>query len=401
MNNKFKDFILKTDFGDILKYNIMQMIELSGFNIDFIYINNKILIEYLNILSDYKSIIIGFDIEFYQFVIKKNQINSTKYYYFNKENHFLDDFDVIKSIREMGGFIFIKYKNDWYYVGNFHFYINSPILNEKYFLPNYSMYASVTKDTLDNMIEIENDIFFHTKKYKINNNLYNLKQIIDDNIQDHDIIYSIVNYITNDNDYKIFYNKSNMNNNEIYLLNKENYKNNNLDSIIKSLNKFYKDLQNLIFYLYPENLSLNSFRLKKIHKLKQLYNNDINVINNSINNYDLICLNNIINYSKLIGKELKDIQAIINNSYIAKIKIPNNYFLFDISMYNSISRINYGSAKLNVTFENIIDKINIDTFNLSDDVNLLNIIDIKKIHNPVTDSLMTFIISIYILSILK
>jgi hypothetical protein len=380
-----------SEINDIAKYNIMKFTNLPGFILNITEITNENIIKYLNLIVDWSNIIISYDIEFYHFVINKN---NTNYYNYFKDEHINKDFKCIKTVREIGGFLFIKtYENNvikWFYIGKFYNYYKQPPINNDYLLAPYSIYSTVEEKSLENMIKLENSIFFNTREYIPN---YSLQIIIDNNITEPSIVIELIKKITTDLDYLMFYNEIPENHN--FLLDEKNYDDKNI--IIKYLKKMNSELRNLKFYMYPHNLNKKSFRKKLIYELKNVYFNDELIKNNSIDINELINFNTIMNYSKIIGKELTDVQAIINTSFLTNTNIPDNFQYFDISFFNQISRTQYGSATLEITYKNIIKLLDNDDIKFTQKISLFDIIDINKSHNPQTDALMTFIIAIYII----
>lgn len=96
--------IVTSDLPDVIKHNLILFVKLQGFKEDIIYVKNKRLNNYFDIIADYQQLLMPFDIEFYQYLIKKDLEND--YHIYNKSK--LLDYYSINSIRELGGLLFIR-----------------------------------------------------------------------------------------------------------------------------------------------------------------------------------------------------------------------------------------------------------------------------------------------------
>ena len=364
-----------------IKKKLETFIYHKGFVQNLIEITNKDFNNALNLITD-KNIILSYDIEFYHSLIDDKDKN---YQYFHLNN--INDLKYILTIRELGGLMFIK-NNNWFFIGYF-LNIFKPLNNLNY-IPILSEFSSCTDKTIKKMKEIEEFILFNKKKYY---NDLSIELIIEKKIINHKIIIKFIENLQKDKDYINLYNyvnKIDFN----YLLDENNYYNHNI--IIQKLKHLLNHLKELNFLLYPSLLSQQSKLHPFIKKLSKIYFNDDIIKTSLINN--ISTFNEIINVSCCIGKDTKDIQAIYNLSYQLKNKIPVSITSFDISIYNQISRLNFHSAKLETTYNNIYEKINKnDSFMLNNKISLFDIINLDKPHNPINDSFMAFVIGLYMI----
>jgi len=375
------DILHNFDIDDLIKYYIIKLKNLNGFNLNLNLIENTKLISYLDIISDYNKIILVYDIEFFNILytdenkylhVKKLSFNDNEYYY--------------NTIRELGGLIFIKSNNNlWYYIGDFLFTFDFPV-DKKYICLISNDYSDVTDITRNNMINLENQILLY-KKYNLDYFINNINQ---DNIHD---IYKLVKSINNDIIYK------NLTNDKIIFFDDNN---NNIDKIKNYLKKLYKELVELKHQYYPDLINDTTIN-KIIYDINNLYINDKNIQNRMINYDDLDIFINIFNKSKKIGKELIDISAIINTSFLKNIHKPIIDKYFDIAFYNPFSRLLCNGAKLETTYNCVLNKLDSDifSFNSSSKFNLSNIVDLTRAHNPTVDAYMTLIVCFYIIKKLK
>jgi len=397
--NDFNNILNDIDIDDILKYNLINFISINGFKIDIININNNILNDYLNLIADYKNIILSYDIEFYNQLI--NHDDKTYYYYHKQKIQYLINYSIIKTIREIGGILFIrsKYNNNWYFIGSFNIKLNLYFNDLNNLQPIYTNYADVSLETKNKMILIEKQIFLYNKyKTELDNNDIDLEFIINnkDKILEYkNIIIKLINNIINDDDFKYFLKKPKYIN---ILTNINNYYSDNINNIILNLEKLFKDLNNIKFYFFG-NLTSN-YTKELVLNLNKLYLDDNKTNNNFIEPLNLDSFIYIFNKSKNIGKEYTDIEAIFNTCYIYKLNLPDTYKYFDISFFNQISRLYCGSAKLENSYLCILDLLNFNDIKLNDNKTINNLIDMKKAHNPEVDAIMTLIISIYIIKTL-
>lgn len=365
-----------------IKKNLETFIYHKGFTQHLIEITNEDLNNALNLITD-KNIILSYDIEFYHNLIDYKDKN---YKYFHLNN--INNLTYILTVRELGGLMFIK-NNNWFFIGYF-LNVFKPVINSDDMIPILSTFSSCTDKTINKMKEIEECILFNKKKYY--NNL-SIELLIEKKIIDFKIIVQFIENLQKDQDYiklHSYVNKIELN----YLLDEKNYYNHNI--IIQKLKQLGNHLKELNFLLYPSLLSSKSILHPLIKKLKKIYFDDEIIkksLINSINSF-----NEIINISCCIGKDTKDIQAIYNISYQLKNKIPVSITSFDISIFNQISRLNFHSAKLETTYNNIYNKIKNDNIiMLNSKTNIFNIINLDKPHNPINDAFMTFVIGLYMI----
>ena len=391
--NDINELLNKLDIEDIIKYYVIKLINLKGFNKNILMISNRKLNNYLDYIADTNNIILCYDIEFYNQLYNINK--QYEHYHMNKLLYIENKYS-IKTIRELGGLIFIKskYNNNninWYYIGDFIFKFNLPsdIINLQ---PIYTDYSDVSDETREKMNKIEEKILLY-KKYDIEYYIINQDKII----ENYDKIYENVKKLSEDDDFKIF---NTINDIMIYLLEKNNYKDSNIEKIRSNINKLYKHLYNIRFYYYSLIFKEKPDIINLIKKINNLYINYKYIKNNLIDYNNLKIFINIFNKSKNIGKEYNDIDAIINTCYLNKIKIPSSYKYFDISFFNKISKFGCNSAKLELTYNCIINKFDKYDLYINNDISLYNIINLDKAHNPKVDALMTLVISIYIIKIL-
>ena len=272
-------------------------------NYAFVKLTDIKIIMALNNISDYRKILICFDIEFQT----TNQKLESDYIfeYVSIDNN---EFKAYSFIREFGLIIFVREESIWYYVGNT--LLNFPELkNKKNTRYISSLYSTVTNKTLNKM--------------NINDNL----------VQDLDIFKLYPNINTNIS--------------ETILLQNNNY--------------------------WNDPFVLN--RTLTTDEAKHFLNTFLSV-----------------NGTYLVKGQM-DIKVIKNHFRLLFNKHPKNIFnkVYDIEIYNNLSKTYFGSAKLKETFDNII-KLPIYNNSLYFDF-LLN--DLRP-HNPVSDSIYTFIIAVII-----
>ena len=264
-----------------------------------------------------------------------------------------------KHLLEMGGILFEKRNNEWYYYGNFHF--NCPPITDITKLNIIqSDYINVTKETEKEILKIERNYLFYKKleKYKNNENKF----------------IKYFNSIKNSS-----------------ILKKRNI---NLD--INDFNKIIKKVKDISFTLKKKDIGIENF-----NKLWYLYLNDKHVIKITLypNKKWLASFYDTLINSLLMVKGNMDLIAIDNlmKKYNLPI-LPKTIIVYDIAYFNDIFRKLCESAQLENTYNCIIEKNLLDSEFNTDYKNIfqsLVLIDKKLIaHNPLVDSFYTLIVGL-------
>lgn len=269
--------------------------------------------------------IISFDIEFLRYSINNSQV---------------------PTIHELGGLLFEKKNNIWYFMYIFHFNLIPIINNIKQYYLLTSQYNTLSDDTLKKIIEIENELLPE-------NNINTLKK---NKIIKRYLPKKIINKLLNEKDI----------------------------TIIK------KKLSKIKYSIKGSDLYNKDYELFK--KSTELILNDPDSVARQIRKEDEIkfinLTNNLFSKSYLIVKGLEDIKALKNHSLLLKqnsIKLIN---YFDIAQYNTMLFEKCQSAELEKNF------ICLDKLGLTKPFLKYNIIDSTKMkaHNPLVDAYYTWII---------
>jgi hypothetical protein len=301
-------------------------------NINPFKLNNKIQ-TILNNMTTLSSVLI-FDIEFQTF----------KY-----EKHLL----------EMGGILFKKEKDGWYYYCNFYF--NLPVIKPITKLNVIqSDYINVSNKTKLKIIKIENNYLYYKKLEK---------------------------YKDDPNKFIKYYNK---------IKNSSILKKRNLNLDINNPKQVIKKLKDISF-----TLKLNDIGKENFNTIWQLYLNDNYVKKRTINpTIDwLKSFYQTLSKSLLMVKGNMDIIAINNLMIKYKLpQLPKTIKIYDIAYFNNIFLKLCQNAKLEGTYDCIIEKKLLDPEfkpDLKKIFSSLVLIDKKLIaHNPLVDSFYTLIVGL-------
>lgn len=277
--------------------------------------------------------IISFDVEFLRYSINNSQV---------------------PTIHELGGLLFEKKNNIWYFMYIFHFNLIPIIKNIRNYYLLTSQYNTVSDDTLKKIVEIENELLPE-------NCINTLKT---NKIVKRYLPKKIINRLLNEKDL----------------------------TVIK------KKLSKIKYSIKGSDLNGKDYELFK--KSTELILNDPDSVARQIRKEDEIkfinLTNNLFSKSYLIVKGLEDIKALKNHSLLLKqnsIKLTN---YFDIAQYNTMLFEKCQSAELEKTF------ICLDKLGLTKPFSKYNIIDSTKMkaHNPLVDAYYTWIIfNIYLYKI--
>lgn len=266
-----------------------------------------------------------------------------------------------KHLLEMGGILLIKKDNEWYYYGNFHFNC-PPVSNIHKLNVIQSDYINVSKETEKEIIDIEtNYLFYKTlEKYRSNEQIF----------------------------YK-YYKKIKSS----PIIKKRNL---NLDMIKNNPDKIIKKLKDVSFTLKKKDIGNDTF-----NKLWKLYLKDKYVKQRMFipNKSWLKSFYETLTSSLLMVKGNMDLVAIDNLLKKYKLPIlPKTIIVYDIAFFNDIFRKLCQSAKLENTYNCIIEKNLLDpelNSDLKQIFKSLVLIDKKLIaHNPLVDSFYTLIVGI-------
>lgn len=367
---KWLSEIDKLDIWPDLKLKIINLMTITNNNLRFYkIINDNVKNSFINIKS-YKNVYIAFDIEFQAVIINNNTDN------FKTDVSPRKD-DVASFPRELGMLLFIRDKlNDIYYLGSLH--INFRWLTEygfdkdnfKYML---SMYTTVSDATLKEM-EKNDEIF------RLDHELDKLKK---DNYSA--LLNSEVFKLENDKTQsKVIDIIDELKNTKI-----SNYhdKQKKIDAIIRML-------QRVAFAVYGKYLNTTKSAFDKQFKL--YYSDPLVISRMMTKNQELKFIKAFIDISDdacFIVKGFRDLEAINNLALLLKLdRLLNIEHIYDIEIFNGFSKMKYGSAQLESTYNGVI----------SSDIYKINNQDLNEIineiggiaHNPLTDSYYTLVVAI-------
>jgi hypothetical protein len=377
----------------------------------FYEISNPEIIKSFRMMKGYRDIYIFFDIEFQSFEILSNDkyLNSIKdYLYLGEKNNNNESTSWIP--REFGALIFIIVRDRLYYLGHIFnnfvplFKMKSPISIKSSRLL-ISTYSSVSSKTKDKMIELEKDfdITIDLGKYNdINKIKSKLRDIVSDPLSKligRGRARKIIDFIEK-NTNGPFGNK---------------FDERLWNEIVKKVNKLNRSISKVMFAAFYNRLDKNRKKIL-IKQVKMYYGDDlvkkrILTIKNQHNFLrDLI---NLSDHACFIVKGNKDIEALANVSIIMKImntdRLDRESAIYDIETFNGFSKMKFGSAKLESTFDGLKE---FKEFNRNK-TEMMTIWDIvydvftskpelgkyskdMLAHNPLYDAYMTFIVSVTI-----
>lgn len=378
--NKWKHKINKLNVYDDIKEHIIGLSKFSKSPYHYMKIkNDNITKSFLNI-DAYRYIYLAFDIEF-----QRMTTNNNKY-----ELNVNQMFAIFP--RELGLMMFIRdNENFMHYVGNIFVNFQSlamkgfDILNMGY---TQSIYSTVTKYTNNEMTD--NDNYFKLD--------YMFKKLYADNLNDK-LINDLINKIENKDLLDILPSKDK---NKIFVKINDLKNLNNNTTILQKI----EDIKNILKQI-PFNISgkhLNKYDRSKFMDQHMLYNSDPLVKKRLLTSTNEVSFMNFLHETSksscLIAKGNLDIVALNNMNNL--LDIENSFktmTMYDIEVFNNFSRTHFGSAKLEATYENIIEyKIYEDNFN-----EFVKIKDTIKgsAHNPLVDSYYTIVVALVINMILN
>ena len=287
--------------------------------------------KYNNLINN--DIIICFDIEFLNYIIK------TKY---------------IKTINELGGILFVKKNNKWYLYCIFHFNLKPLSKNINHYQLLTSQYNTTSNDTKKKIIKNEKLLL---PEFKITEKNYK-KILLNDVLINNYMSKTAINKLLNENNFEMILKKISK---IKYMINGQN---------LKKLHNEFKLFETNI------NLILNDRDVKK------------RLIDNS---KKFIKLTNILfNKSYLIIKGVEDLKAIENHSILLKLDKVTFTNIFNIDIYNQVLYNKCNSAQLEKTY------ICLDNFNLLKKYNkyvkIISDFTEFKAHNPLVDAYYTWIV---------
>ena len=350
----------------------------------FIKIEDEKLNMALDNISFHKSLLISFDIEFQHTVLDNNKIN------FHSRKIMMGD-ETAHFIREMAMLFFINDdEGNWYYIG--YIFINLKPLHTFGF-PKHNLllishiYSSVTPETKENMKELQNyfhvhqildDIEYVIQAEKIKNIMEKLKQNYF--VQKFGFI-EMINYFNEK------------------IMSKNNTSNKVITNELRYMRKKIYQIQFNIVYKY-----LNASYKKNFIKAYNSYWEDPFVRKRTkltSGKEEKFCdlLINVSNFSKFLVKGLNDLQCIENTVKLIKgieVKFDKYDLYYDIAVFNGYSSNFFGSAMLEVTYQNLLSKKSYK--NIEQTLNKIHELiggDVQA-HNPLVDAYYTLVVGVVI-----
>lgn len=355
---------MTNDWYEKVEHNIKKLANL---------IPNKILLWHevdINISMYYKTdkkYIFAFDAEFQNVIIKKTKGFKAEKGYYN--------FSFIRAINELGGMLFYKYYNKWYWI--MAFYINLPFLSDNIddiFLL-HSEYSDVSKKNKSKLLKLENKLF-----------VYN---VLDDLIKT-----ETMKELTEEEKNKIT---------KLLISNKLIKKFFSKGRIKKLLNKDITK-KRFIKYLKSIQFNIHGKLLKKMHLHKEyniyrsimkliIYDKQVRLRTIKKVKKFLNCISILFNDSLLIIKGDLDIIAFKNHAKYYGLELKNKYKTYDIALHNEEFHKLCNSAELKEDYDCLV-RFNKDNFvekykyyldKLSEFIHY-------KAHNPLVDGYLTWVI---------
>lgn len=326
-------------------------------------ITDPLLKKGFDMVANYQRVVISFDVEF-----QSCKMDNDKR--FSVEHNIKND-SVATFVREIGILIFVKDSSKvgrWFYLGsilaNFKSLVEHRIdvLDTKYI---FSTYATVTDKTLAQMEENDKEFkIVDTDLTKINND---------------SMIKSLAN--------KDFMNKINSSLSTYFELTDEQDK-------IREERYIRRKLNSLMFDILGKYLKGNHQMVFK--KQLDIYNKDPLVKSRVVDEVKFLDLfGKISNYTYFVVKGSRDISAICNSyKLVNKSDVCRLNFkaVYDIEVYNNLSKQFFGNAKLETTYRGLINsktyKNHCMGFFKMVEEELGNVA-----HNPAVDSLWTVVVA--------
>lgn len=365
----------------------------SDKNHNFIKIEDKQLNMALDNISFHKSLLISFDIEFQHIVLDNNKINfhSRKIMTGDETAHF---------IREMAMLFFINDdKGNWYYIGNI--FINLKPLHTFGF-PKHNLllishiYSTVTPETKENMKELQNGFHIHQilddiipckGKENVTTSLMRAEKI-------KDVMEKLKqNYFIQK------FGFTEMINHNIEVISKNKNSEKIITDELRYMRKKIYQIQFNIVYKY-----LNNYFKKKFIQAYNTYWEDPLVRERTkltSGKEEKFCdlLIDMSYFSKFLVKGLNDLQCIENTIKLVKgieVKFDRYDLYYDIAIFNGYSSNFFGSAMLEVTYQNLLPKKSYKNMELT--LNRIHKLiggDIQA-HNPLVDAYYTLVVGVVI-----
>lgn len=443
--DKWKKLIEKHGYQYVNKelfefYNLINISPKYTFLIiDDSHINNA-----LGNIGNNKKLIVSFDAEF-----QSASLRNTKYNYLSKKMYtqLIDgpikdvsdkfqknkiNYEYAYFIRELGGQCYLKSRENgqWCYIGNFHINFpmisdyDIPITNMKYLMGDYSTTTKPTAQVLrhnDNYFVIEKqlDRIYHkfksedkqNKSDKSDNgrfidNIEYFSENLKNEKKRRELIKEMKNlkmYLENSTVFKSLTKK---NDREGILNTIDSFEKLELEDFGKQLVNLWKNVKDLGYNIFGFNLREED---KKIFvKQWETYRNDPDVkkrtiiTRNARKIIDLLFILNDKGYFIVKGKRdleaLKNHHILFENSKYVLIDSELSRNIYDIEIFNGMSRNKFGSAKLEDTYLEITRNDLYKTPNIFTHIQR-NIGESP--HNPAVDSLFTTVVAVVINLILN
>ena len=313
-----------------------------------------------------KNNIISFDIEFISFIIKKTDDDNDKLKFSEKTYNGKKS---IKTINEMGGLILSRHDNEWYFIAFFHFNL-LPICNNSNLFLLSSEYATVSDETLKKIRNYEIKLLPHEQfDVEYFNFLKKLNNI------------ELFNEVKKNKLIKLFLNNKKIMN----LIKTDDY-----DVFIKKLKKIKYNINGILLL---NNKMMDEYNIfKNINNL--ILNDDLTKNRLIKKNDQIIFMNlmaNIFSNNIMIVKGIEDFKAIYNHLIFYDIKYDyENKLYYDVAQHNQEIFNLCNSAELAKSYNCMKNKNKTIMYNTYYN-SLKKNIKIKA-HNPLVDSLFTWII---------
>lgn len=340
-------------------------------SLDFITIDKSYNLKALNNVNNYKHILISIDAEFQESITKLKYVRELGMLFFIRDNN---------KIYHYIGFIFVNFKSITK--------SNVDIVNMR---PIYSIYSTVTKNTLIKMENNEQPLLLeniveplNNKKLFTNHKLYLNK------------VNEIITILNNNYIYKNIVNekfKKSIMVNFDYLKMANHFS--QIQKEIKTIQKKLSKTKFEIYGLYVKDTKLydNFLNTHKLYWNDDDVNDRLNItLNKEILFFELFGL--LSENSLFVIKGIQDFHACNNTLKLFDDNIVLNFdSYYDIETFNGLSNQLYESSQLEVTYKNIIKtKVYKQFAKRIFDRIIYNVGD--KAHNPLVDSLMTIIVAV-------
>lgn len=406
--NQWENDINKLNLSRYFKDNVLKLLvdflKLFGKNLCIIKTDTVELNNSFTNIGDFHNMIIAFDIEFQNALVDElNKSISSRL--ITQEDYY----KVASFIGEFGAVFFIKdMANNWYYVGStfidFPSILNHGIPHEniRYYLSKYTQVSEKNNgkmiDNDDHFMydDLINEFFIDLEKFKEKDQQINLIRTMESYLENDYIIKTVLpqkNYndlIHNLGKLRKYYTG------QIII-------NDTLLSTIK--NNIVKSVKNIPFNIFPKHIK-NTYYKQIIYDQYDIYWNDPLIIKRTISKKDehkfLEIFTQLTDYSSVIVKGNRDIEAIHNTITLVKPDIKNNknccYNVrnrYDIEIFNRLSKQIYGNAQLETTY-NGLTTTKIYEENAKKFFDKLVKLVGDKAHNPATDALFSTVVAIVI-----